>query len=128
MTVSRRDILKAAGAGTALAALGAAGAGPAAAEPREVAALQACREFMLGPGARKPFFAAADGSTDAAEHARNDVLFWSDQLMEHGLFLAMLLPGDEAADLRRQALDFQAAFQQHFAAVQQASVDQGNFR
>jgi hypothetical protein len=48
--------------------------------------------------------------------------------MEHGLFLAMLLPGDEAADLRQQALRFQAAFQQHFAAVQQASVDQGNFR
>ena len=128
MAVTRRKLLKAAGAGSALAALGTVGAGSAAANPRDVAALQACREFLLGPGGRKPVALPSPGSTDLAEHARSEVLFWSDQLLEHGLFLAMLLPGDEAADLRQQALDFRNSFQQHAAAVQQASVDRGNYQ
>jgi hypothetical protein len=128
MTVSRRDMLKAAGTGGALAALGTAGAWPVAASAREAAALQACREFLLGAGGRKPVALPPDGSTDPPEHARSDVLFWSDQLMEHGLFLAMLLPGDEAADLRQRSLQFRNTFQQHFDAVQRASIDQSNFR
>lgn len=128
MAVTRRKLLKAAGAGSALAALGTVSIGSAAASPQDIAALQACREFLLGPGGRKPVMLPGDGSTDLAEHARSEVLFWSDQLLEHGLFLAMLLPGDEAADLRQQALGFRNSFQQHAAAVQQASVDRGNYQ
>jgi hypothetical protein len=128
MAVSRREMLKAAGAGSALVALGTVGVSPAPADAREAAALQACREFLLGAGGRKPVALPAAGSTDPAEHARSDVLFWSDQLMEHGLFLAMLLPGDEAADLRQRALGFRDAFQGHFAAVDRASIDGGNYR
>ena len=128
MAVSRREMFKAAGAGSALVALGTVSVRPTAADAKEVAALQACREFLLGAGGRKPVALPADGSTDPAEHARSDVLFWSDQLMEHGLFLAMLLPGDEAADLRQRALGFRAAFEQHVGAVQRATVDGSNYR
>ena len=129
MAISRRSVMKAAGAGGALAALGTLGVGSAPAEAQQQAvALQACRDFLLGSGGRKPVALPAEGSTDPAEHARSDVLFWSDQLMEHGLFLAMLLPGAEATDLRQQALQFQEGFRQHLDAVQRASIDRSNFR
>jgi hypothetical protein len=127
MTISRRNFITTAGAGGALAALGTLGAGTAAADPDRIALQQAC-DFAVGAGGRKPVHLPAPGSMDAAEHAKNDVLFWSDQLMEHGLFLAMLLPGAEAAYLRERSLEFQGAFQQHFTAVQQATVDGGNYR
>lgn len=128
MAVTRRKLLKAAGAGGALAALGTVGVGSAAANPQDIAALQACREFLLGPGGRKPVVLPAEGSMDPAAHSRSDVLFWSEQMMEHALFLAMLLPGDEAADLRQQALAFRTTFEQHVGMVQRATVDRDTYR
>jgi hypothetical protein len=68
------------------------------------------------------------GSTDVAEHSKSDVLFWSDQLSEHGLFFAMLLPGAEAKQLRQQSLTFQQQFAQHYADVEAATVDDQNFQ
>ena len=47
--------------------------------------------------------------------------------MEHAFFLAILLPGAEAASLRRQALRFQRTFRQHLATVSQAWINQTNF-
>ena len=47
--------------------------------------------------------------------------------MEHAFFLAILLPGAEAASLRRQALRFQRTFRQHLSTVSQAWIDQTNF-
>src|SRR5687768_9270459 len=128
MAVSRREMLKAAGAGSALVALGTVGVAPTAANPREAAALQACREFLLGPGGRKPVVLPADGSTDPADHSRSDVLFWSEQMMEHAVFLAMLLPGDEAAELRHQAHSSRSTFEQHVGMVQRATVDRDTYR
>jgi hypothetical protein len=65
---------------------------------------------------------------DPAAHSKIDVTFWSDQLAEHGLFLAMLLPGAEASDLRRQSLQFQRTFAQHLERVSAATIDQTNYR
>ena len=128
MAVSRRDVIKTAGATGALAALGTFGPRTAAADQEQTAVQQASQDFPLGPGGRKPVVLPEPGSTDLAAHSRSDVLFWSDQLTEHALFLAMLLPGAEAASLRQQALAFQNTFLQHFMAVQQASIDRDNFR
>ena len=128
MAVTRRDMLKATAASVPLAAFGTLGVSTDAAAAQEAAALQACREFMLGPGGRKPVVLPAAGSTDPAAHSRSDVLFWSEQMMEHAVFLAMLLPGDEAADLRQQALQFRTTFEQHLNRVQRASIDRDNYR
>src|SRR5215213_5324592 len=128
MAVTRRKLLTAAGAGGALAALGTVGIGAAAGDPHEAMALQACREFLLGPGGRKPVVLPVAGSMDPADHSRSDVLFWSEQMMEHALFLAMLLPGDEAADLRQQSLAFRNTFEQHVNSVQRATVDRDTYR
>ena len=49
-------------------------------------------------------------------------------LVERCLFMAMLLPGDELAQLRQQATTFQRTFAQHMAMVQQATIDRDNFR
>ena len=130
MAVSRRELFKAAGAGGALAALGTLGGATAAAQGQNAdeVATQPVPDFPLGPGGRKPVFLPRPGSTDPADHSRNDVLFWSDQLTEHAVFLAMLLPGAEAAQLRRQALQFRDTFLEHFNTVQRASIDRENFR
>jgi hypothetical protein len=128
MAVSRRNLIKALGAGGALTALATSTVKADAAPEEMLAAQRACREFLLGAGGRKPVALPAPGSTDLAAHSRSDVLFWSDQLTEHGMFLAMLLPGAEACDLREQALTFQDTFLQHFAAVQAAPIDATNFR
>ncbi|MEW6472819.1 MAG: DUF2935 domain-containing protein [Actinomycetota bacterium] len=73
-------------------------------------------------------FLPPKGSTNPAEHSQSETLFWSDQLAEHGLFLAMLLPGAEATVLRRRALEFRDRFQAHFQAVRPAAVDATNYR
>ena len=101
-TVTRRTLLGAAGAGTALAVMPAKASSPGAgyvgtSVPGEAADI--C-DLPLGSGGRKPVALPPAGSTDVAEHSKSDVLFWSDQLSEHGLFFAMLLPGAEAKQLR----------------------------
>ena len=110
MAVTRRKLLTAAGAGGALAALGTVGIGAAAGDPHEAMALQACREFLLGPGGRKPVVLPAEGSMDPADHSRSDVLFWSEQMMEHALFTAHLLDPRELP-LIAQATAMAASFQ-----------------
>ena len=131
MTVSRRDLLKAAGAGSAAAALGAGVAGlpVESADAYDQRVRHYLKEsLLLSQATRKPVVLPPPGSMDPTEHARSEVLFWSDQLAEHGLFMAMLLPGDELAQLRQQAMGFQQTFMQHLTTVQRATIDRDNFQ
>ena len=131
MAISRRGLMKAAGAGSAAVVAGTLGAGiaPEGADAYEQRVRQYLKEnLLLSQATRKPVILPAPGSMDPAEHARADVLFWSDQLAEHGLFMAMLLPGDELAQLRQQAVGFQRQFMQHLQMVQQATIDRENFQ
>ncbi len=131
MAISRRGLMKAAGAGSAAVVAGTLGAGtePEGAEAYEQRVRQYLKEnLLLSQATRKPVVLPAPGSMDPAEHARADVLFWSDQLAEHALFIAMFLPGDELAQLRQQALAFQRQFMEHLATVQRATIDRENFQ
>ena len=128
MAISRRDLLKAAGAGSAAVALR-----PALQTDTAEAYEQRVRHWLkenlvLSQATRKPVVLPSPGSMDPAEHARSDVLFWSDQLAEHALFIAMFLPGDELAAMRQQALTFQRAFMEHLTTVQRATIDRDNFQ
>ena len=131
MALSRRNLIKVAGSGGAVAAVGALSIGmatdPADARDERVRQ-QLKRNLLTGGGNRKPVVLPPPGSMDPAAHALSDVLFWSDQLMEHGLFMAMFLPGDELVAQRHKALMFKEVFAEHIAATQRASIDRDNYR
>lgn len=58
----------------------------------------------------KPTYVAQ--ARDPVAYSIADNLFWNDIMMEHAMFLAMLMPGPELASLRRQAEEFQRLFAQ----------------
>ncbi|APR78355.1 Hypothetical protein A7982_03702 [Minicystis rosea] len=63
--------------------------------------------------AQKPIYLpAADASL--AAHAVSEILFWTDQLMEHALFFTLLMPGDRLRAVRQEARQFQLLFAQNF--------------
>ena len=129
--MSRRDLLKVAGTGGVAAAIGTIGVGVRtdSADAYEQKVRQQLKQSLLmGQGGRKPVVLPPPGSMDPAVHAVSDILFWSDQLMEHALFLAMFLPGDELAPLRQQAVTFQRSFAEHLGMAQRASIDRDNYR
>ena len=46
-------------------------------------------------GGSKPIYITRPGSTDPVEHSVADTLFSGDIMMEHALFFAMLMPGED---------------------------------
>src|SRR5918997_150091 len=78
-------------------------------------------------GGMKPIYVPDAGSKDPVAHSLADNLFWTDILMEHGKFFAMLMPGPELAAQRGRAEQFQASFASQFAKAQSASLDRSNY-
>jgi hypothetical protein len=124
--VTRRTILRAAGASAAFVTVGLPSAALATGE-RPPDGGDTC-DFLLGPGGRQPVFLPPRGSTDPSEHSEHELLFWTAQLTEHGLFLAMLLPGAEAHDLRARSLQFHHTFRDILIRVGDAPVDEHTYR
>ncbi|MGQ0559505.1 MAG: DUF2935 domain-containing protein [Sphingosinicella sp.] len=78
-------------------------------------------------GGTKPVFVARAGSQDPVEHSVADTLFWGDIMMEHAMFFAMLMPGDELASQRGQAEQFQRSFEGHLGRLRNVSLDRSDF-
>ncbi|HEV3469862.1 MAG TPA: DUF2935 domain-containing protein [Pyrinomonadaceae bacterium] len=78
-------------------------------------------------GGMKPVYVPEGDSTDAVAHSLADNLFWTDIMMEHAKFFAMLMPGPELAGPRARAEKFQATFAGQFAKAQGARLDRGNY-
>jgi hypothetical protein len=119
---ARREILKAGGA----LALGAFAGGCATASGINPA-VPALAKAAQDAGQVEPTSAAAGSSMplhgkpedkptyvaqadDPLSHSIADNLFWSDIMMEHAAFIAMLMPGAALAEPRRQAEEFQRLF------------------
>ena len=78
-------------------------------------------------GGTKPIYVAPPGSMDPVAHSVADTLFWGEQMMEHAMFFAMLMPGPELAAQRGEAERFQRAFADHLATLRQSRLDAGNY-
>ena len=78
-------------------------------------------------GGTKPIFVAPPGSMDPVAHSVADTLFWGEQLMEHAMFIAMLMPGPELAAPRREAEQFQKKFGDHLTRLRGARLGAGNY-
>ena len=78
-------------------------------------------------GGTKPIFVAPAGSMDPVAHSVADTLFWGEQLMEHAMFIAMLMPGPDLAAPRREAEDFQKRFTDHLARLRASSLNASNY-
>jgi hypothetical protein len=61
------------------------------------------------PGGHKPTYLPAKDA-DAVAHSIAENLFWNEQLMEHAVFLTMLMPGPELAPQRAELEKFKGTF------------------
>lgn len=119
--VSRRDLIQVAGVtlvGTAFLGLTGCASMPGmatlAALPRADVGPISARAVAGVPvgfldGGTKHIAVAPPGSMDPVAHSVADTLFWGEQLMEHAMFFAMLMPGPELAGLRGEAEPVPAA-------------------
>ena len=78
-------------------------------------------------GGTKPIFVAPPGNMDPVTHSVADTLFWGEQLMEHAMFIALLMPGPELAAPRREAEQFQKQFTDHLARLRGSRLDASNY-
>lgn len=78
-------------------------------------AQQRHRGVTAKEGGTKPTYLPEAGSKDPVAHSIAENLFWNEQLMEHAVFFAMLMPGEELAAQRAETEKFKAAFADHLA-------------
>lgn len=78
-------------------------------------------------GGTKPIFVAPPGNLDPVVHSVADTLFWGEQLMEHAMFMAMMMPGAELAAPRAEAERFQRQFADHLTKLRGSRLDRGNY-
>jgi len=80
-----------------------------------------------GPPSEKPTYLPPQGSRDPAAYSMAETLFWTDILMEHGLFFTLLMPGDELASQRNKAKEFQDTFAKRFERVRTTALQRENY-
>ncbi|HYC94793.1 MAG TPA: DUF2935 domain-containing protein [Sphingomicrobium sp.] len=78
-------------------------------------------------GGTKPIYVAPPGSMDPVAHSVADTLFWGEQLMEHAMFFAMLMPGPDLAGPRGEAEQFQRQFASHLTKLRGSRINRGNY-
>ena len=134
--VSRRNLIQVAGVtlvGTALVSLtGCASLGTLASLPRaDVGPISPATVAGVPvgflDGGTKHIAVAPPGSLDPVAHSVADTLFWGEQLMEHAMFFAMLMPGPELAGPRGEAEQFQRQFANHLARLRASQMNRGNY-
>lgn len=134
--VTRRRVLLAGGVTLVVAVAGCRSstavsvpAGSVSASPRaaEASSKVVAARVQAIENVRKPVFVAEGGAADPVSFSMADTLFWTDILMEHGQFFAMLMPGDELAQHRAEAERFKASFAQQFERARTASIDRTNY-
>ncbi len=78
-------------------------------------------------GGTKKIFVAPPGNIDPVVHSVADTLFWGEQLMEHAMFFAMMMPGPELAGPRGEAERFQRQFADHLTRLRGSRLDRTNY-
>src|SRR5687767_11985272 len=76
-------------------------------------------------GGTKPVYVPQ--ANDAVSHSVAENLFWTDILMEHAVFYAMLMPGPELAAQRARAEKFKANFAGQFEKAKASKLDKGSY-
>ena len=78
-------------------------------------------------GGAKPVFVPEATATDPVAHSLAENLFWTDILMEHAKFFAMLMPGPELTAERSRVEQFQTQFASQFEKARGASINRSNY-
>lgn len=78
-------------------------------------------------GGIKPVVLPEANANDPVSLSVADSLFWTDIMMEHALFFALLMPGDDLRNERAQAQGFQQRFASHLNRLRGESVERGNY-
>jgi hypothetical protein len=117
-TLSRRNAIKFAGIAVA---------GVLGQNHIPVAAAQQAPNINKNAGAPQPTLLPPADSVDPLIHSRAENLFWTQAMMEHASFFAMLMPGPELAPHRTQAENFQRTFQNHLDRTRTMTLDKSNY-
>jgi hypothetical protein len=83
-------------------------------------------QFSFGPGTPKPVPLLT--SPDPAAQSQVETQFWADIMMEHGILLASMLPGDDLAPLRQQSVAFAQSFAAYLGQLPGMPFDALNYR
>lgn len=67
-------------------------------------------QIVTKGGGRKPVYMASMETTDPSVVALADILFWTDIFEEHAKFMEMLMPVEDLAQQREQAVIFRGIF------------------
>ena len=78
-------------------------------------------------GGTKLIYVAPPDNFDPVVHSVADTLFWGEQMMEHAMFFAMLMPGPELAAPRAEAEQLQKQFSNHLSRLRRSQLDRRNF-
>jgi hypothetical protein len=78
-------------------------------------------------GGTKAVVLPQEGVNDPVSLSAAESLFWTDIMMEHALFFAMLMPGDDLKEERGQAQAFQQRFASHLTRLRGESAERGNY-
>jgi hypothetical protein len=80
----------------------------------------------IPPFQKKPVVLPSAQSRDVVEHARAEMLFWNDIMMEHSLFLAILMPTADVSSQRNQALQFKNSFATQISRLKAWRLDRSS--
>jgi hypothetical protein len=86
----------------------------------------ACEGVEVPAFQKKPVELAGLKSRDLAEHAMAEMLFWDDIMMEHSLFLAILMPTADLNNQRNKALDFKNMFADQLTKLRGTRLEMSN--
>jgi hypothetical protein len=78
-------------------------------------------------GGTKRVFVAPPGNMDRVVHSVADTLFWGEQLMEHAMFFAMMMPGPDLAGPRSEAERLQTQFADQLTKLRASRLDRGSY-
>ena len=85
-------------------------------------------KLMTRNGGMKPVVLPQEGIKDPISLSTADSLFWTDIMMEHALFFALLMPGDDLNEERAQAQTFQRNFESHLTRLRGTTIDRTNYQ
>jgi hypothetical protein len=123
--LTRRELVVLGGIGAIGSVVACAPAGPALTAAMSLP--RGAAKLTTRNGGMKAIVLPQEGVSDPVSLSVADSLFWTDIMMEHALFFALLMPGDDLKEERAQAQSFQQSFGSHLTRLRNESIDQTNY-
>lgn len=85
-------------------------------------------QIIVRNGGLKPVYLAATETNNPSVFALAEIIFWTEQLMEHAKFIAMLTPLEELKDYRERALNLMEDIRSLNGESKNLNLDEDNIK